>query len=152
MRFRATMSAYHDRQWSTFACRMSDCLAFATLAERARGIFLSMSWRPAQRAILRAVRTSGTMRFGTAMIANHALTLRTRVGISSLWKSESSLSLKDFAGPSPPARLAGTCLPARLSGCDPHCWMCVHVLMCSGACLQYRLSACRADSRAGACT
>ncbi len=35
MRFRATVSAYHDRQWSTFACHMSDCLAFATLAERA---------------------------------------------------------------------------------------------------------------------
>ena len=33
MRFRATVSAYHE--WSTFACHMSDCLAFATLAERA---------------------------------------------------------------------------------------------------------------------
>ena len=33
MRFRATVSAYHE--WSTLACDMSDCLAFATLAERA---------------------------------------------------------------------------------------------------------------------
>ena len=65
---------------------------------------------------------------------------------------ESCLSLKDFAGPSPPAGLAGTCLPARLSGCDPHCWMCVHVVLCSGACLQVRLSVCREDPRAGSCT
>ncbi len=35
MRFRATVGAYHDRQWFTFACRMSDCLAFAALAKRA---------------------------------------------------------------------------------------------------------------------
>ena len=33
MRFRATVSAYHDRQWSTFACRMSNFLAFAALAK-----------------------------------------------------------------------------------------------------------------------
>ena len=69
----------------------------------------------------------------------------------SLFCDSLSLSLKDFAGPSPPARLAGPCLPARLSGYDPHCWMCVHVVLCSGACLQIRLSACRQDSRSGAC-
>jgi hypothetical protein len=36
MRFRATVTAYDERLWSTtFACRMSDCLAFAALAKRA---------------------------------------------------------------------------------------------------------------------
>ncbi len=90
-------------------------------------------------SIISAVPASGTMRFETAMIANHALTVRMRVVIPLC----DSLSLKDFAGPSPPARLAGTCLPARLSGCDPHCWMCVHVVLCCAACLQVRQRACR---------
>ena len=36
MRFRATVTAYDERLWSTtFACRTSDCLAFAALAKRA---------------------------------------------------------------------------------------------------------------------
>ncbi len=45
-----------------------------------------------------------------------------------------------------PAGLAATCLPPSLSGCAPHCWTCVHVLLCSGAYPQLRLRAC-----AGAC-
>jgi hypothetical protein len=95
----------------TCARRVSDGVALDTHMKLTVGTLLTMTYYLAKLAEIRAV--LGAM-IVTTMSADHMHRLcKDSVAFS---KSFSSLFVY--------FRFAGPCQPARLSGCDPHCWMC----------------------------
>jgi hypothetical protein len=104
-----TMSAYHRQRISvTGARRVSDGVALAAHMKLTVSTLRSMTNNLAELADIRAV--LGAM-IVTTMSADHAKDICGSFQI--VYKSFKFANC--FAGP---------CQPARLSGCDPHCWMC----------------------------
>ena len=102
----------------TCARRVSDDVALATHMKLTVCTLRSMTNYLAELAEIRAV--PGAM-IVTTMSADHMHRLcKDSVAFS---KSVSSLFVY--------FRFAGPCQPARLSGCDPHCWMCTVRLVLS---------------------
>jgi hypothetical protein len=87
--------------------------------------------------------TVGTLPFMASYLAEHA-EIRAVVGamIETTMSADHNMRCKDYAKMLKPFpnrlvllfvyfRFAGPCQPARLSGCDPHCWMCTVRLVLS---------------------
>ena len=102
----------------TCARRVSDGVALATHMKLTVGTLLSMTNYLAELAEIRAV--LGAM-IVTTMSADH---------MHRLCKDAVAFS-KSFSLLFVYFRFAGPCQPARLSGCDPHCWMCTVRLVLS---------------------
>ena len=104
----------------TCARRVPDGVALLTHMKQTVGTLLSMTNYLAELAEIRAV--LGAM-IVTTMSADHMHRLCKDI---SAFSKSFSLLLVSF-------RFAGPCQPARLSGCDPHCWMCtVRLVLSSG--------------------
>ena len=102
----------------TCARRVSDGVALATHMKLTVGSLLSMTNYLAELAEIRAV--LGAM-IVTTMSADH----RQRISVIRSESFTNRFSLQIV--------LRGLALPARLSGCDPHCWMCtVRLVLSSG--------------------
>ena len=103
----------------TCARRVPDGVALLTHMKQTVGTLLSMTNYLAELAEIRAV--LGAMTIVTTMSADHMHRLCKDI---SAFSKSFSLLLVSF-------RFAGPCQPAKLSGCDPHCWMCTVRLVLS---------------------